>query len=143
MHKTTGPTTIAIRCDPPKVAAVFVGSFLLLAAGSAARAASEFDGTWRVELDYTSASQGNPACVSFDPSHELKVQDGSISGSIRHRQAGLFTVDGTVSADGQLVADAKGHETVRFTGKLAGQSGEGKWEAQRSHCDGSWSAIRK
>jgi hypothetical protein len=115
-----------------KVGAVVAVAAGLLAPGLALAGATNFDGTWSVQL----VGDAGGACGSG--SHQtLIVENGVVRGS-------GASVSGHVAPSGAVsLAVQKGLVQGSVSGKLSGRSGSGGWAVSSLGCSGRWTAQRR
>ncbi len=104
----------------------------LVTAGAAA--ASDFNGTWRVELVTESG-----ICDSRY-SYAVSIQEGQVR--LASAAEGGTRMSGRVGADGTVgVTVSNGGTSGAVSGRLQAQSGGGTWKVS-SFCSGRWTARR-
>lgn len=106
-----------------------------LALAGTAKAASPFDGNWRVTI-VTQSGSCDPAY-----SYPLKISNGRVS----YGGDGSFEIGGSVAPAGAVkVLIARGSQSATGTGKLSATSGSGSWRGKSSGsaCAGRWEATR-
>ena len=113
--------------------AMTAAAVLFAAIPSAARAASIYDGMWSVTI-FTQA--GNcPSSLRYG----VRVVRGRVFGDDQSYQ-----VNGTVAANGATrVTVSEQGQSASGTGRLAGNTGAGRWRTSTGQCSGQWTAARR
>jgi hypothetical protein len=114
--------------------AAAAASMALLGHPAAPHAQQAFDGPWSVARVGVGCT---PAGVI-----SVRVQNGRFTGSYEggtgtHRLTGAIGRDGAFSFTGQSPVD-----TVRFSGRIAGATGEGRWNVEGKACGGTLKIYR-
>lgn len=105
-------------------------------AGSAPMSAGKasFDGGWSV-LIVTEKGTCDRAYR-----YPVKIQNGSVG----YAGSASFTVSGQVGDNGAVtVTVARGSQSAKGTGRMAGNDGSGTWTAGSGDCSGTWTAERR
>lgn len=133
-------TAIAIKQDA-KLATTLkwlfaaAGVAAAIALAGAAHAAPSHDGLWKVTI-ITEAGNCDAAY-----SYPVKVSGGVVS----YNGDGSFEINGKVAEAGTVsVAITRGEQHANASGKLSGDTGEGKWSGKSAstNCSGRWEAAR-
>jgi hypothetical protein len=106
-----------------------------IALAGAAHAAPSHDGLWKVTI-ITESGNCDPAY-----SYPVKVSGGVVS----YNGDGSFEISGKVAeAGGVNVSIARGDQHANASGKLSGDTGEGKWSGKSAStsCSGRWEANK-
>lgn len=101
----------------------------LLVTSSFAFAQAQFDGTWNVSRVGVGCTPAGQIQVTFKSG---RVSGQYMGGSGNHIVAGSITGNGAFSFTGKSATD-----TVRFRGKIAGNSGSGNWNLEGRACSGT------
>ena len=114
------------------ITAVAAAAVLVTANPPAARAAN-YDGTWTVTI-LTQA--GNcPSSLRY----AVRVVRGRVVGDDQSYQ-----VNGSVAANGAtMVTVSEKGQSASGSGRLAGNSGSGRWRTRSGECAGQWTAERR
>jgi len=114
------------------ITAMAAAAVLVTANPPAARAAN-FDGTWTVTI-LTQA--GNcPSSLRYS----VRVIRGRVFGDDQSYQ-----VNGSVAANGAtMVTVSEKGQSASGSGRLAGNSGAGRWRTRSGECIGQWTAQRR
>ena len=113
-------------------AAIALAGALLLAGPAHA---SEYDGAWKVNI-ITQSGDCDPVY-----SYPVNITGGRVS----YAGSGGFDISGNVANAGAVSVNiALGEQSAHASGKLAGQSGMGKWtgKSATAACSGRWEASR-
>lgn len=117
-----------------RIACAGAGVLALLAVGAvSAKAASDFDGVWKV----TTSAETGKCSNNYDLS--VRVKDGKLS------YAGMWPVKATggINEGGLVRMDiAHGGTKVAATGLVRGGSASGDWSSKTDGCTGSWVARK-
>jgi len=119
----------------PLAALAFLAA-TVVPAGSAPMSAGKaaFDGGWSV-LIVTEKGACDRAYR-----YPVKIQNGSVG----YAGSASFTVSGQVGDNGAVtVTVARGSQSAKGTGRMAGNDGSGTWTAGSGECSGTWSAERR
>jgi hypothetical protein len=106
-----------------------------IALAGAAHAAPSHDGLWKVTI-ITEAGNCDAAY-----SYPVKVSGGVVS----YNGDGSFEITGKVAEAGTVsVAITRGEQHANASGKLSGDTGEGKWSGKSAstNCSGRWEANK-
>jgi hypothetical protein len=113
--------------------AALAATVVVLAAGSAARARTSFDGTWSVTIITDSG-------VS-DRAYRAPVR--IINGQVASEGDQSFNIFGWVQPNGcVVVAVSRGGQRADGSGRLSGRRGQGVWNSPAG-CAGRWEADRR
>ena len=108
-----------------------LGIVTMLAAGTAAKAQSVFDGLWSVQI----VAQAG-ACGSGSVTYSVMIVGGVV------QYAGAIA--GRVDRQGDIrVSIASGAGRANATGRLSGINGSGRWVSPIRGCSGYWTAVRQ
>ena len=108
-----------------------LGIVTMLAAGTAAKAQSVFDGLWSVQI----VAQAG-ACGSGSVTYSVMIVGGVV------QYAGAIA--GRVDRQGDIrVSIASGADRANATGRLSGINGSGRWVSPTRGCSGYWTAARQ
>jgi len=93
-----------------------------------------FDGNWSV-LIVTEKGTCDRAYR-----YPVKIQNGAVG----YAGSASFTVSGQVGDNGAVtVTVARGSQSAKGTGRMAGNDGSGTWTAGSGECSGTWTAERR
>jgi hypothetical protein len=125
-----------MKC-PPSLTFVIAFAFSTALYGpQAAAARTPYDGNWSVSI-WT--EQGT---CDRGYRYELGVENGRVY----YRGQGAFSVSGRVSPNGSVrVTVSRGSSLASGSGRLARNSGSGRWsgKSSTSACSGTWEAERR
>jgi hypothetical protein len=115
------------------VTAAAIAATLVAAIPSAAPAANSYDGAWSVTI-YTQA--GNcPSSLRYG----VRVVGGRV-----YADGQSYQVNGTVAPNGATrVTVSEQGQSASGTGRLAGNTGAGRWRTSTGQCSGQWTAERR
>src|SRR5688572_6975558 len=72
--------------------------------------------------------------------YPVKIQNGAVG----YAGSASFTVSGRVGDNGAVtVTVARGNQSAKGTGRMAGNDGSGTWTAASGECSGTWTAERR
>jgi hypothetical protein len=113
--------------------AVAAAAVLVAAIPFAARAANSYDGNWSVTIN---TQAGNcPSSLRYG----VRVVRGRVLADSQSYQ-----VNGTVAANGATrVTVSEQGQSASGTGRLAGNTGAGRWRTSTGQCSGQWTAERR
>ena len=120
----------------PTLAALALLAATAVPAGSAPMASTKaaFDGGWSV-LIVTEKGTCDRAYR-----YPVKIQNGAVG----YAGSASFTVSGQVGDNGSVtVTVARGNQSAKGTGRMAGNDGSGTWTAGSGECSGTWTAERR
>jgi hypothetical protein len=127
---------LAMTLIRPTLAALAFLAATAVPAGSAPMATSKasFDGGWSV-LIVTEKGTCDRAYR-----YPVKIQNGAVG----YAGSASFTVSGQVGDNGAVtVTVARGNQSAKGTGRMAGNDGSGTWTAASGECSGTWTAERR
>ncbi len=125
------------------VALTFLAFYLGIFAGSAQAADGNFDGKWRVSIEYSQISSSDPKCRGFLQPDPMIITNGKISGIINHTIHGACFLKGSVTADGALKnAKCESGTTYAMKGQMGSDVANGTWADDEAQCDGTWKAKK-
>ncbi len=112
-----------------------LGIGALLAAGTAAKAQSVYDGLWSVQI----VSQSGP-CGQGYVTYPVRIARGIVqnTGSMSGAVAGRVDRRGVVR-----VSVSSGVQRAQGVGRLSSYRGSGRWSSPTTGCSGYWTAARK
>ena len=103
-------------------------------ASAPATARSNFDGHWSVLI----VTQKGTCDRAYR--YPVKIQNGAVG----YAGSASFTVSGQVGDNGAVtVMVARGNQSAKGTGRMAGNDGSGTWTAGSGECSGTWTAERR
>jgi hypothetical protein len=106
---------------------------LLASSVGSAPAATPYDGAWSVVI----VTQAGNCDTAYK--YPLRITDGKVT----YDGSGSFTMSGAVRAGGAVnVSIALGEKKASGSGRLASNSGAGKWTSSAG-CSGRWEAERR
>jgi len=113
--------------------AMTAAAVLVAAIPFAARAANSYDGNWSVTIN---TQAGNcPSSLRYG----VRVVRGRVLADSQSYQ-----VNGTVAANGATrVTVSEQGQSASGTGRLAGNTGTGRWRTSTGQCSGQWTAERR
>jgi len=106
---------------------------LLTAAPFAARAANSYDGMWSVTINTQSGDC--PSSLRYS----VRVARGRV-----YADDPSYQVNGSVAPNGatRVTVSEKG-KSASGSGRLSGNSGQGRWRTGSGECAGQWTAERR
>ena len=112
-----------------------LGMIALLAAGTAAKAQSVFDGLWSVQI----VSQAGP-CGQGYVTYPVRIVHGIVqsAGTMSGAVAGRVDRRGVVR-----VSVSSGAHRAHGAGRLSSSRGSGRWTSPTNGCSGYWTAARQ
>ncbi len=107
----------------------------MLAAGTAAKAQSGFDGLWNVQI----VAQAG-ACGSGYVTYPVRITRGVV----HNAGSRSFAISGRVDRRGVVrVSIASGADRANAAGRLSRVNGSGRWASPTRGCSGYWTAARQ
>jgi hypothetical protein len=123
-------TTVSVQAFGLRAMAAVVLATAVFGAATASKAASAYDGNWRVTI----RGSGSDCRTTHVP---LRIENGAV-GYNGYLPA---NVSGSVGGNGAVrVSVSGGGQQANASGHLSGNSGSGTWRG--GNCSGSWSASR-
>jgi hypothetical protein len=121
--------------DRSHLLSTVLGIITVLAAGTAAKAQSTFDGLWRVQI----VSQAG-VCGQGYVTYPVRI----VGGVMQNAGSMSFAVSGQVDRRGAVrVSLSGGGQSASGVGRLSRASGTGQWFSPTIGCSGFWTAARQ